>query len=228
MIRPGRPRCTSTGLTDAGSARNAIRRIWAPQVIASSTNPRASDVFSNISAVGTPALALPTPHPTRGAVVKRRHQRSWKPGGTSKAPDSGGPGRFRGGLSLERHIRFLAPNITLAVRSDRHDFAHYGLNGGDPGAHLKLRVTRADGTEEAHFAHFMTTVQPGDRLEVRLPSDGGFGDPLERDPHAVLRDVLELKISIEHAAQAYGVVITQSPPRVSQTETLRLRAERRG
>ena len=115
-------------------------------------------------------------------------------------PDSGGPGRFRGGLSLERHIRFLAPNTTLAVRSDRHDFAHYGLNGGDPGAHSKLRVTRADGTEEAHFAHFMTTVQPGDRLEVRLPSGGGFGDPLERDPYAVLRDVLELKISIEHAA----------------------------
>ena len=143
-------------------------------------------------------------------------------------PDSGGPGRFRGGLALERHIRFLATDTTLSVRSDRHHFANYGLNGGNTGAHTELRLMRADGTGEVHLSPFLTTVQPGDVLAVRLPSGGGFGDPLERDPDAVLQDVIELKVSIEHAARAYGVVIAGSPPRVIEDETLRIRADRRG
>ncbi|MDP6344242.1 MAG: hydantoinase B/oxoprolinase family protein [Alphaproteobacteria bacterium] len=139
-------------------------------------------------------------------------------------PDSGGPGRYRGGLALERHIRFLADEAVLQVRSDRHDFAPYGLNGGLPGAHARLRLIRADGTVEEFFSQFLATVRKGDVLEVGLASGGGHGDPLEREPQRVLHDVIEGKVTVPHAADAYGVVIAGEPPMILAAETAALRA----
>ncbi len=139
-------------------------------------------------------------------------------------PDSGGPGRFRGGLALERHIRFLADEAVVQVRSDRHDFAPYGLAGGSPGAHAKLKLVRANGDVEEYFSQFLATVRKGDLLEVGLASGGGYGDPLQRDPVLVLHDVIEGKVTVPHAADAYGVVIIGDPPEFLAAETKALRA----
>jgi N-methylhydantoinase B len=141
-------------------------------------------------------------------------------------PDTGGPGRFRGGLAIERHLRFKANGATLQIRSDRRDHPPYGLQGGLGGAPSDVKIVRADGREEACPAKFLTTVYAGDVLAVRLAGGGGHGDPLARDPAAVLADVFEQKISIEHAREAYGVVIASDPPRVDHTETRALRVQR--
>ena len=139
--------------------------------------------------------------------------------------DTGGPGRFRGGLAIERHLRFKANHATLQIRSDRRDHPPYGLQGGLPGAPSDVRMRRADGQDEACRAKFLTTVNDGDLLQVRLAGGGGHGNPFTRDPAAVLEDVLEEKMSIEHACRQYGVALAGSPPAVdiAATERLRLR-----
>lgn len=138
-------------------------------------------------------------------------------------PDTGGPGRFRGGLALERHLRFKSNNATLQIRSDRRDHPPYGLLGGQCGAPSNVSITRADGSDEACRAKFLTTVNNGDILRVRLAGGGGHGDPLLRDAAAVLDDVIEEKMSISHARTAYGVVIVGDPLAVDEAETAKLR-----
>jgi N-methylhydantoinase B len=137
--------------------------------------------------------------------------------------DTGGPGQYRGGLALERHLRFKANNATLQIRSDRRDHPPYGLQGGQPGAPSDVSIRRANGQEEACRAKFLTTVHDGDVLKIRLAGGGGHGNPYRRDPEAILADVLEDKMSIEHARRAYGVVVAGSPLAVDANETERLR-----
>jgi N-methylhydantoinase B len=142
-------------------------------------------------------------------------------------PDTGGPGRFRGGLAIERHLRFKASGATLQIRSDRRDHPPYGLQGGMCGAPSDVRIVRADGREEACPAKFLTTVNAGDLLKVRLSGGGGHGNPLERDPAAVLADVVEQKMSLAHARDAYAVVIAGTPPAIDEAATGALRTSRR-
>jgi N-methylhydantoinase B len=144
--------------------------------------------------------------------------------------DTGGAGRFRGGLALERHLRFRANNATLQIRSDRRDHPPYGLQGGLPGAPSDVSIRRADGREEPWPAKFLTTVHDGDVLRIRLAGGGGHGNPFEWSPTLVLDDVLEDKMSIEHARDAYGVVIRGGlgfPQEVDTAATASLRASRR-
>jgi N-methylhydantoinase B len=137
--------------------------------------------------------------------------------------DSGGPGRYRGGLALERHLRFKANRATLQIRSDRRDHPPYGLDGGGPGAPSNVSIVRAGGREEACPAKFLTLVDDGDVLRVRLAGGGGHGNPLLREPGAVLHDVLEEKMTVEHARTAYGVAIGGTPLAVDVAQTARLR-----
>jgi N-methylhydantoinase B len=82
---------------------------------------------------------------------------------------------------------------------------------------------RSNGVEEACRAKFLTTVNHGDLLRVRLAGGGGHGNPLLRDKAAVLEDVIEEKMSIEHAKLAYGVVIFTNPLAVDEAATALLR-----
>jgi N-methylhydantoinase B len=141
--------------------------------------------------------------------------------------DTGGAGRFRGGLALERHLRFKAEDAVLQIRSDRRDFRPYGLLGGGEGAATDVTIKRADGMVEQFPAKFLTRVHRGDVFRVRLAGGGGYGDPLERDPAAVLADMLEEKITAAHARAAYGVVVAGDPTRVDAAATAALRAEMR-
>jgi N-methylhydantoinase B len=70
------------------------------------------------------------------------------------------------------------------------------------------------------------TLQTGDVYRHVMAGGGGFGDPLERDPESVRVDVLDGKVTIEHARAAYGVVI-DSRRLVDVNATRTLRAERR-
>lgn len=141
-------------------------------------------------------------------------------------PDSGGAGHFRGGLALERHLRFRVNRGTLQIRSDRRDFPPYGLAGGGAGAPSNVSIVRAGGKEEPCVAKFLTTVDDGDVLRVRLAGGGGHGDPRTRDSQAVLDDVREEKMTVAHAREAYGVVLAGTPLAVDAGATERLRASR--
>jgi len=141
-------------------------------------------------------------------------------------PDSGGPGHWRGGLAIERHLRFKADNAVLQIRSDRRDHRTYGLAGGGEGAASDVSIRRADGSVEPFPAKFLTQVNKGDLLRVRLAGGGGHGDAFTRDPQAVLADVLEEKITVAHARDAYGVVIAGTPHAVDAAATAALRASR--
>ena len=119
-------------------------------------------------------------------------------------PDSGGPGRFRGGLGqyTEMGCRTESP-WTVSPMVDRIRYPPEGILGGLPGARGELLI---DGREEGR-PKTMLTLQPGQRVQLNLPGGGGFGDPLERDPQMVLADVVEGYVSITGAARDYGVVV---------------------
>jgi N-methylhydantoinase B len=137
--------------------------------------------------------------------------------------DTGGAGRWRGGLALERHLRFKSRHAALQIRSDRREHLAYGLAGGGPGAPADVTIRRVGGNEERHPPKFLTTVRRGDLLKLRLSGAGGHGDPYARDPEAILDDVLEQKVTAAHARDAYGVVITGTPPRIDAAATAKLR-----
>jgi N-methylhydantoinase B len=123
-------------------------------------------------------------------------------------PDSGGPGLYRGGLAIERSWRTLVPETTLQVRSDRQNHAPYGLYGGLPGGRSWNGVSNGNGMR-SYPPMFSTTLGDGTLFHHRMAGGGGWGDPLERDPEAVARDVRREKVSERSAGEDYGVVLAR-------------------
>jgi N-methylhydantoinase B len=123
--------------------------------------------------------------------------------------DSGGAGRYRGGLAVERVWRVLVPDTSVHVRSDRQIHRPYGLAGGLEGGASSSLLFRADGTLERMPPMFVAVLQPGDVLHHRMPGGGGWGDPFSREPEAVAQDVLDEKISVAAARELYGVVLSR-------------------
>jgi N-methylhydantoinase B len=119
-------------------------------------------------------------------------------------PDSGGAGKHRGGLAVERAWRCLTPETSLIVRSDRAVHAPYGLLGGAPGGVSSNVLQSADGSETVLPSMFSTTIEEGDLYVHRTAGGGGWGDPRERDPDAVREDVLDGKVTPGAAEELYG------------------------
>jgi len=122
--------------------------------------------------------------------------------------NSGGPGRFRGGLAIEREYRLTADEAVFTIRSDRRAHPPYGLSGGRCGT-TSYNVLRRGKTATILPALPLdkTDLVKGDRVHHIQPGAGGYGDPLQRDPAKVLEDVLDDKLSVAYAASEYGVVI---------------------
>jgi N-methylhydantoinase B len=119
-------------------------------------------------------------------------------------PDSGGAGRHRGGLAVERVWRCLTPETSLIVRSDRAAHPPYGLAGGAPGSLSSNVLVRPDGSEETLPSMFSITIGEGDVYVHRMAGGGGWGDPAERDPAAIAADVADGKVTAEAAREDYG------------------------
>ena len=142
--------------------------------------------------------------------------------------DSGGPGRFRGGMAVEREWRLLDGSAHLAIRSDRRDHLPYGLSGGRPGTGSINVLRRESGEEETLITMVSTSMQAGERLYHRQAGGGGWGDALERDPELVARDVRNDKVSLAAARDDYGVVLEPDTFAVDHDATARVRRERMG
>jgi N-methylhydantoinase B len=140
-------------------------------------------------------------------------------------PDSGGAGRYRGGLAIERSWRALTPGTSLQVRSDRQRHRPYGLAGGGAGGPSSNLV--ADGAgDSAYPPMFSTTIGAGTVFHHTMAGGGGWGDPLERDPAAVARDVRDEKVGVRSARELYGVAVAGDGT-VDADETRKLRARLR-
>lgn len=138
-------------------------------------------------------------------------------------PDSGGPGTWRGGQSVLRQLRLLGDRAVLQLRADRQRYAPYGLAGGRPGARSSNSLHKG-GQWSALPAKFTRPLGRLDAVRHITAGAGGYGEPLQRDPERVLRDVRNGKVSIAGAADDYGVVIRTAPWRIDLEATAALRA----
>ncbi len=114
--------------------------------------------------------------------------------------DSGGIGKFRGGLGQDVEIEStsLEP-LRMSLLSDRQKYAPEGLNGGGPGA--KVEIFLADGTRPHPKSR--STLRPGERITLRFSGGGGYGDVADRKADAVRDDVLNGYVSAEAARHSY-------------------------
>jgi N-methylhydantoinase B len=145
---------------------------------------------------------------------------------TEFVQDVGGPGTHRGGMSIRRDYKLLAEEAILQVRADRHDIPPYGLHGGRAGRRARNVLNPASGAQQLP-GKFTMTIKRGDVFRHEQPGPGGWGDPLERDPARVLRDVRNEFVSIGAARDDYGVVIDAHTCTVDRTRTEERRAELR-
>jgi N-methylhydantoinase B len=140
--------------------------------------------------------------------------------------DAMGPGKFRGGAPFRRDYKFLAEEAVLQVRSDRRVFRPYGLYGGGPGK-PSMNYLNPDSGGPLLESKVTMTIKQGDVFRHEVAGAGGWGDPLEREPAAVLHDVRNEFVSVAAARDEYGVVLLTDPLRVDETATLTLRAKLR-
>ena len=145
--------------------------------------------------------------------------------------DSGGPGQWRGicGSHYEKEVRVDAKVYTYVVGMK---YPMPGICGGENGApnEMIIRYGSDDPFRVAHTADWVP-MEAGDRIMFDYGGGGGWGDPLDRDPQAVLDDVLDEYVSVEGARRDYGVVLTGSLEdltlAIDESATQRVRDERR-
>lgn len=141
-------------------------------------------------------------------------------------PDSGGPGKFRGGLGCTREYQMLEEAL-LPVRgtkgSLRSKLPPWGVFGGQPARVGNVWVNGVEVPERAREV----PLKPGDIVRVDMNAGGGYGDPFDRDPERVQGDVLEGYVTLAGARDDYGVVIDPETLTIDQTATRLLRRERR-
>jgi N-methylhydantoinase B len=139
------------------------------------------------------------------------------------AKDSGGAGRWRGGLATEMAFRVFSPGSRITARNrDRSFFRPWGTLGGKA-AGLSDMVLNPGTDDFKRLGNIDTAIlQPGDVLEIRSAGGGGRGDPIEREVWRVAQDVARGYVSAEAAERDYAVVIRDGV--VDEAETERLRA----
>lgn len=166
-------------------------------------------------------------------------------------PDSGGPGRMRGGVSASVAVTPYGSSLPMGLvfaSAGKAIAQNAGLAGGQPG-NTGLEILARDagiaellaqgrlpgnlgdlgGTREIGACYAESYLAPGEVLYMHWQGGGGYGDPLRREPDAVARDVVNGKVSAEGARINYGVVVTEGDVDTAATAALRddIRAERR-
>ncbi|MGE7609970.1 hydantoinase B/oxoprolinase family protein [Peribacillus frigoritolerans] len=127
--------------------------------------------------------------------------------------DSGGPGKYRGGLGAEKVLKCVAKEITVSQMSDRHQIAPFGLFNGQEGG-LGATLVMKNGENEwknvkeaygkvssSKFSNL--TVKKGDRVKIVTPGGGGYGDPCDRDRSKLEEDIKDGFVSEEAALSIY-------------------------
>lgn len=211
-----------TGLFLSGAVYGCLAQVAPGKVIADSASPsprpvvtgrdRRGDRFSQVlfgsggmgagaGRDGLNATAFPT---NSGSGSVEAYEAScpvviWR---KDLLADSGGPGRWRGGLGQEVELEVLADEpVRLSLIADRMKHPAEGLGGAAAGA--PALVAKRDGTQPHPKGRSM--LLPGDRLVMHYGGGGGYGDPRARDPEAVRRDLEDGYVTPEGAQRDYGV-----------------------
>jgi N-methylhydantoinase B len=141
--------------------------------------------------------------------------------------DSGGPGKFRGGLGLDVQVRNFVEGRWNMHTPARVECPPWGLWNGKPGNTSKYLI-KLPGENAFHEKEANRYPTPADtEVIVRSNGGGGWGDPLDRDPERVRSDVIEGYVSIEHAQSDYGVVLNPRDHAIDTAATQKLRDGRR-
>jgi N-methylhydantoinase B len=142
-------------------------------------------------------------------------------------PDSGGAGRWRGGLATALDFRVSAPHTRITARNrDRSRFRPWGILGGGPGKPSDFILNPGTAREKVLGNTDTVTLEPGDVIHIHSPGGGGRGDPLDREPERVALDVQRGYVSRQAAEADYGVVIGEYG--LDPAATAAARAARRG
>ena len=123
-------------------------------------------------------------------------------------PDSGGAGRWRGGLATSLDFRVFAPETRITARNrDRARFRAWGILGGKAGAPSGFTINPGTPRERILGNIDYVVTEPGDVVHIHSPGGGGRGNPLDRDPERVLRDVTQGYVTPAAAESEYSVVV---------------------
>jgi N-methylhydantoinase B len=132
--------------------------------------------------------------------------------------DSGGAGRFRGGLAIRKEIQALAP-VLFSAHSDRHRVAPWGIRGGRAGKPGRFTLFTGLGRPRRILSKVSgLRLEKNDILRAQTAGGGGFGSPLRRNIKSVQRDFLNGKISRGEARREYGIRLTPNGERVVREE----------
>ncbi|HEY0106539.1 MAG TPA: hydantoinase B/oxoprolinase family protein [Rhizomicrobium sp.] len=144
----------------------------------------------------------------------------------SLVQDSGGAGRYRGGLTTRRVYRMAYEEATCSVIGERSRVAPRGILGGEAGATFRAVLSFADGRSRTLPSKGRKTVlAKGDRLSIAPAGSGGCGDPHLREPNRVLDDVIDGYVSRDAARERYGVVLLADGQAVDEPATAKLRTD---
>src|SRR6476659_2592391 len=163
-----------------------------------------------VNVMNTPVEAVETEFPVR---VERYEL----------ATDSGGPGKFRGGLGVRRQWRNLTEETNVNLRMDRFKFSSPGVFGAKPAKASKAVLNPGQPGERALTSKIAgLRFKRDDLLSVEFAGGGGLGNPLERDPDRVREDVVRGYVSLTAARDDYGVVLDPKDLHVDMSATARL------
>ena len=140
------------------------------------------------------------------------------------APDSEGPGRFRGGFGVAYELEIRHPSAVVVMRGkDRQRFCAWGADGGEAGTTSGNIGTRRGAEPHDIGKRTVYRAELGEVIRLWGGGGGGFGDPFERDPELVAADVAAGLVSPERARAVYGVAITAGTLDATATAMLRRR-----
>lgn len=138
--------------------------------------------------------------------------------------DSGGPGRWRGGVGVFREVELLAREALCSARIEGPGNPPWGTAGGMCGRPGRIVVN--PGREDERILGPMNDgliLKRGDVLRIETGGGGGWGHPFDREPERVLQDFMDGMVSAESAQQDYGVVINEAELTVDAARTAALR-----
>jgi len=141
--------------------------------------------------------------------------------------DSGGAGKWRGGLGFVCDVKWLRGEATLSLTFERQKFQPFGIMGGGPAPCCRSELLHTDGRHEPLYGKGQIHIDAGESLRYWSTGGGGYGDPLDRAPERVLRDVLDERVSAREAEDSYGVVLSGKKIAESETTAMRSRLRRK-
>lgn len=137
--------------------------------------------------------------------------------------DSGGKGKFRGGLGIIRDYKILKNYAHVTSMMDRELCPPWGLFGGGDGKHCEMNTIDKKNNKKKYMKKMRLLIDSNTTVSINTGGGGGWGNPLKRSPESVREDVLNEYISIESAIKDYGVSINPKTKQINYNQTKKMR-----